>query len=69
MLEELGVEYSVHHMQLSDLEQKEPWYLKLNPNGRIPVIVDHDNHDYVVFESGAILYIWRTSTVDSFQRN
>lgn len=54
-LEELGLEYSVHHIHMDRKEQKEPWYLKLNPNGRIPTIVDHDNDDFVVFESGAIL--------------
>lgn len=36
-------------------EQKRPEDLRLNPNGRIPTIVDHDNGDFVVFESGAIL--------------
>jgi GSH-dependent disulfide-bond oxidoreductase len=36
-------------------EQKEPWFLKINPNGRIPAIVDHDNSDFAVFESGAIM--------------
>ena len=37
------------------LEQKEEWFLKINPNGRIPAIIDHDNGDFAVFESGAIL--------------
>jgi glutathione S-transferase len=55
MLEELGLKYEVHAISLSDLEQKEDWFLKLNPNGRIPVIVDHDESDFAVFESGAIL--------------
>ena len=54
-LEELGLAYRVHHIQLDKLEQKEPWYLQLNPNGRIPTIVDHDNDDFAVFESGAIM--------------
>lgn len=55
MLEELGVVYTVRHIKFADKEQKQPWYLTLNPNGRIPTIVDHDNDDFVVFESGAIL--------------
>ena len=54
-LEELGIEYSVRHIEMDKLQQKEPWFLKLNPNGRIPVIVDHDNGDFAVFESGAIM--------------
>jgi len=54
-LEEMGLEYRVHPIDLSKLEQKEPWYLKLNPNGRVPTIVDHANKDFAVFESGAIL--------------
>jgi glutathione S-transferase len=54
-LEELGLDYKVHHIHMDKLEQKEPWYLKLNPNGRIPTIVDHDNDDFAVFESGAIM--------------
>src|SRR5215471_15851960 len=54
-LEELGLEYRVRRIALDKKEQKEPWYLKLNPNGRIPTIVDHDNGDFAVFESGAIL--------------
>ncbi len=54
-LEELELPYEVHPIALQKLEQKEAWYLKLNPNGRIPTIVDHDNGDFAVFESGAIL--------------
>jgi len=54
-LEELGLPYTVHHIHLDKKEQKEPWYLELNPNGRIPTIVDEDNDDFAVFESGAIM--------------
>ena len=54
-LEELGLPYTVRVVSLSKLEQREPWFLALNPNGRIPVIVDRDEDDFVVFESGAIL--------------
>jgi len=55
MLEEIGLAYSVHPIDLAKQEQKAPEYIAMNPNGRIPVIVDHDNDDFVVFESGAIL--------------
>ena len=54
-LEELGLPYQVHPIRLEKLEQKEPWFLALNPNGRIPAIVDRSNGDFPVFESGAIL--------------
>ena len=54
-LEELELPYTVHPVNLSKLEQKEEWFLELNPNGRIPVMVDRENDDLVVFESGAIL--------------
>ena len=54
-LEELELPYTVRAIKLGENEQKEEWFLKLNPNGRIPVIIDHDNDDFVVFESGAIL--------------
>jgi len=55
MLEEIGLEYNVHSIALHENEQKEPTFLKLNPNGRIPAIVDGDADDFAVFESGAIL--------------
>ena len=54
-LEELGVDYDVEYLHFNKNEQKTPDFLKLNPNGRIPVIVDHDNDDFVLAESGAIL--------------
>jgi glutathione S-transferase len=54
-LEELGLPYEVHTINLSAGDQKDPGYLNLNPNGRIPTIVDRDNGDFTVFESGAIM--------------
>ncbi len=54
-LEELGLPYTAHAVDLKAEQQKEPWFLALNPNGRIPVVVDHDADDLVIFESGAIL--------------
>jgi len=55
MLEECALDYQVHPMALGEHEQKQDWYLQINPNGRIPAIVDQDNNDFAVFESGAIL--------------
>ena len=55
MLEELGLPYTVKPIRLDKLEQKEEWFLRINPNGRIPAIVDRDAGDFPVFESGAIL--------------
>ncbi len=55
MLEETGLEYKVNKINLRESEQKEEWFLKINPNGRIPAIIDRDEDDFAVFESGAIL--------------
>ncbi|QSP95229.1 glutathione S-transferase N-terminal domain-containing protein [Marinobacter salinisoli] len=55
LLEEMGVEYNLIPVDLSKGDQKKPAFLAMNPNGRIPVIVDRDNDDFVVFESGAIM--------------
>lgn len=55
-LEELGIPYRVKSINLMEGEQKKSQFLALNPNGRIPVIVDHARDDFVLFESGAILW-------------
>jgi GST-like protein len=55
VLEELGLPYRVHALSFDKKEQKSEDFLKINPNGRIPAIVDRANGDFAVFESGAIL--------------
>jgi glutathione S-transferase len=54
-LEELSLDYQVHAIDLSSGEQKQKPFTDMNPNGRIPVILDRSNNDFVVFESGAIM--------------
>lgn len=54
-LEELGLPYALKVLNLSEGEQRRPDYLKINPNGRIPAIVDHEAGGFAVFESGACL--------------
>ena len=62
MLEEIGMPYTTHHVDIMTGTQKEAWFLKLCPNGRIPAIVDRDNGDFAIFESGAImLYLAKKS--------
>ena len=58
MLEECSLEYNLHVVDITSQEQDRPTFRALNPNGRIPVIVDNDGPDgqpLAVFESGAIL--------------
>lgn len=55
VLEELGLPYTVHAIDLATNAQKQPWFLAINPNGRIPAIIDREADDFAVFESGAIL--------------
>jgi GST-like protein len=54
-LEAMGLEYETHFINIGEGEQKAPEYLAINPNGRIPTIVDRDNDNFAVFESGAIM--------------
>jgi GST-like protein len=54
-LEELALPYTVHPVNLLGGEQKQPDFIAMNPNGRIPVLVDRDAGGFVIFESGAIL--------------
>lgn len=53
-LEELGIPYTVHAINLSNNDQKQDAFLNMNPNGRIPVIRDTARNE-TVFESGAIM--------------
>ncbi|KAL7275417.1 Glutathione S-transferase 2 [Rhizina undulata] len=65
-LEELGLPYKVEKLDISTNVQKQDWFLAINPNGRIPAIVDRsfaDGKELPVFESGAILQ-YLTETYD-----
>ena len=58
MLEETGLPYSVERIDLAKGEQRQPGFLKLNPSGRIPVLIDHDSTEekpLVLTQSTAIL--------------
>ena len=55
MLEEIGMPYNVFSINIAKDEQFQPHFLKISPNNRIPAIIDKDNKDYSLFESGAIL--------------
>lgn len=56
MLEECGVAYTTHKLDLMKGEGRSPEFLKINPIGAIPAIVDHDGgKDVAVAQSGAIL--------------
>ncbi|KIO16865.1 hypothetical protein M407DRAFT_33484 [Tulasnella calospora MUT 4182] len=48
-------DYVVRPIKMSANEQKEDWFLKINPNGRIPAISDGNRGDFKVFESAAII--------------
>ncbi|KFH44040.1 Glutathione S-transferase-like protein [Hapsidospora chrysogenum ATCC 11550] len=81
ILEELGIPYEkasssrpllyradVPHFILGKIleDSKVDWHVKLNPNGRVPTIVDHNNNDFVLWESGAIVeYLVETYDKDN----
>ncbi|MES2149571.1 MAG: glutathione S-transferase N-terminal domain-containing protein [Pseudomonadota bacterium] len=54
-LEEMALPYNLHMLELQQGQQKQDWFLAINPNGRIPAIIDRAEDDFAVFESGAIL--------------
>lgn len=55
VLSELGIKYHTFNIDLHKHEERLPSYVELNPNARIPTIVDHDNDDFTLWESGAII--------------
>ena len=55
MLEEIGLDYKVFPINISKDEQFQPHFLEVSPNNKIPAIVDKDNNNFSLFESGAIL--------------
>jgi len=58
LLEELkeayGIDYAMQSINIMENIQKEDWFLKYSPNGRIPAIIDHDNNDFGVFEGSGM---------------
>ncbi|CAK7237730.1 Transcriptional regulator ure2 [Sporothrix bragantina] len=55
VLAELRLTYKTLWPDFSKKEQKGPEFTKLNPNGRIPVLIDHKNNDFTLWESNAII--------------
>ncbi len=55
MLEEIGQDYKVTKLNLSQKDQFKPEFKKISPFSKIPAIIDHSNNNQAVFESGAIL--------------
>jgi glutathione S-transferase len=51
----MALPYRLRVINLKEGEQKQPAFLKINPNGRIPAVIDLDEEHFAIFESGAIL--------------
>ena len=54
-LEELALPYNLKPIDINTGKQKDSCYTAINPNGRIPAIVDHSEDSFPIFESGAIM--------------
>ena len=68
MLEEIGYEYKVTKIDLSNDEQFKPDFKKISPFSKIPVITDHENKESV-FESGAILIYLGEKSNKFYEKN
>ncbi len=55
VLKELGLDYETEILDISTGIQKQPAFTKHNPNGRVPVLIDHGNNDFAIWESSAIM--------------
>ncbi|KAI0676497.1 glutathione S-transferase [Trametes maxima] len=55
VIEELGLEYDIADIDIQNGAHKQPAFLELNPNGRVPALVDHTNGDFTIWESNAII--------------
>ena len=68
MLEEIGYEYKVTKIDLSNDEQFKPDFKKISPFSKIPVIIDHENKENI-FESGAILIYLGEKSNKFYEKN
>lgn len=72
MLEEVGLPYNLHPINISKGEQMSPEFLAISPNHTIPAMVDHDGPDgkpYSLFESGAIILYLAEKTGKLFPKD
>ncbi len=71
MLEELkeayGLDYTVQSIDIMQNIQKEDWFTKLGPNGRIPVMVDHDQGGFAVMEGAGTSVVMSCYTTQPSQ--
>ncbi|MBF0276888.1 MAG: glutathione S-transferase N-terminal domain-containing protein [SAR324 cluster bacterium] len=65
MLEELGLEYNTHAINITQGDQNDPEFIKISPNNKIPAIVDHDN-GVTMMESAAIMLYLAEKTGGQF---